>query len=336
MTLTDERFSRVFEYSNDAIFIIDPERDAILDVNPRACSMLGFSREELLALPMSAIHPQEMPQLQAFCNAVFENEHGWTNELTCLTKSGRFLPAEISASCITDADDRPAIIAMVRDISERKEAEEAQRELAVLEERNRLAREIHDSLAHGLTGIIWQLNAAERPITGGGEQALQALERIRDLARECLQEARRSVWDLRHGPLEGVSLAEALRRETAKVQGDGSIQTSFAISGEERVLPAGLESALLRICQESLANALRHSGASQVTVTLTYDDSRVLLTTQDNGVGFDPERPMTSESDKGGFGLISMRERARLLGGELTVQSAPGRGTQVEASLPLR
>jgi PAS domain S-box-containing protein len=109
---------KIFDYSNDAIFIIDPVNDAILEVNPRACRMLGYSRQELRQMPISALHPEEMPALRAFAAAVFQHKTGWTDELSCLTRSGKKLPAEISASVI-EFDDRRCLIALVRDISDR-------------------------------------------------------------------------------------------------------------------------------------------------------------------------------------------------------------------------
>ncbi|MCI0418674.1 MAG: PAS domain S-box protein [Acidobacteria bacterium] len=124
---SEERFHKIFDYSNDAIFIIDPAQDEILVANPRACSMLQYSRQELLSTPISAVHPKEMPQLLAFAQSVFEQGRGWTDELTCLTKSGETLPAEISASVIEMAG-KNCIVAMVRDITERKRAQAALRE----------------------------------------------------------------------------------------------------------------------------------------------------------------------------------------------------------------
>ena len=123
----EEHFRKIFTYSNDAIFVIDPAKDKIIDVNPRATDMLGYSREELLSLPITSIHPNEMPELLAFASSVFENGNGWTNELTCMTKSGKTLPAEISASVI-DISGTSYMIALVRDISERKRMENALRE----------------------------------------------------------------------------------------------------------------------------------------------------------------------------------------------------------------
>ena len=123
----EERFQIVFNHSNDLIFLVDAARDLILDANHKACSMLGYSREELLSLALSAIHPNEMPKLMAFAQSVNEYGSGWTDELTCMTKAGEVLPAEISASMV-DIQGSPCMIAIVRDISERKRAALALRE----------------------------------------------------------------------------------------------------------------------------------------------------------------------------------------------------------------
>jgi len=331
---SEEKFHKIFDHSNDAIFLIDPERNTIVDVNPKACDMLGFSRQELLTMSISTIHPSEMPQLKAFAQSVFEEGRGWTNRLTCLTKSGTYLPSEISAATV-EIGGQILLVSLIRDTTERQRAEETLRELAVLEERNRLAREIHDTLAQGLTAILWQLNAGERAVEAGGQEALKYLERVRTLAREGLQEARRSVWDLRAGPLEGRTLSEALEQEVKSVAGRGDVGTSFVVSGAEKVLPSGVEAVLLRICQEALTNVLKYAKATQMTVTLAFDESQVRLAVRDDGIGFDPELPIRRDRDSGGFGLINMRERARLLGGELTVQSEPGKGTLVEVALSL-
>jgi len=122
-TEADELLRKIFNYSNDAIFVIDPDRDQIVEVNPRACGLLGYSRDELLSMPISAIHSREMPRLLAFARSVFEEGRGWTNELTYLTKTGLKLPSEISASVI-ETRGRKCLIAFVRDISERKRLEE--------------------------------------------------------------------------------------------------------------------------------------------------------------------------------------------------------------------
>jgi PAS domain S-box-containing protein len=124
---SEDRFRRIFDHSNDAVLIIDPSQDKILDANPTACKMLGFSRDELMLTPLSAIHPKEMPKFMAFAQSVLKNEKGWTDELSCLTKAGDCLPVEISASII-ELDGKICMIAMVRDITERKKAQRALQE----------------------------------------------------------------------------------------------------------------------------------------------------------------------------------------------------------------
>ena len=119
-----ETFRKIFDHSNDAILIVDPEEDAILQANPRASKMLGFAKETLLATPVSAIHPEEMPKLAEFARSVFASGYGWTNELSCLTHAGTRLPAEISAS-VVELNGRRRLLIMVRDITERKRAERA-------------------------------------------------------------------------------------------------------------------------------------------------------------------------------------------------------------------
>ena len=209
------------------------------------------------------------------------------------------------------------------------------REIAALEERNRIAREIHDSLAQGLTGIIWQLNA----VLGEAEENLKhtdpQIEQIRDLARECLQEARRSVFDLRSGPLQGRSLIEAVRDECRRLTDEGRTQAKVSISGRRSRLPSTLEAGALRICQEALNNVRRHANANECSINLNFRERSLELMIQDNGTGFDPEE-MSGPDESGGFGLISMRERTRLLGGDFELETARGSGTAIRALLPTK
>ncbi len=141
-----ERALKVFEFSNDAIVVFDVASDEIIDVNPRACAMLGYTREELLETPVSAMHPGEMSRFAEFAQGVAEQGHGWTNELTCMTKDQRKLPAEISASVVT-LTGRHCLVAMVRDISERRRVEL---------EREQLVAELSEALANvkTLSGLL--------------------------------------------------------------------------------------------------------------------------------------------------------------------------------------
>ncbi len=202
--------------------------------------------------------------------------------------------------------------------------------IAVLEERNRIAREIHDTLAQGFTGIVLQLEAAEQALGEDINQAQQHLDRARALARENLNEARRSVWALRPQRLEQLPLVAALRQEIDRFTRDTGIRTDFHIIGDNRTLSAEIENALLRICQESLTNVNKHARASQVSIELAFRDSDIRLSIYDNGIGFEPALPIENR-----FGLISMRERAKLLGGSMNVKSEKGKGTHIESIIPV-
>lgn len=215
-------------------------------------------------------------------------------------------------------------------------------ELGAVAERNRLAREIHDTLAQGLSAIALQLetadallDAGEAPTTAGAGQhegARRAVQQALTLARANLDEARRSVLDLRAAPLEGRSLAAALAglASEATAQSGGRTPVTLATVGGSRPLPVSIEVGLYRVAQEAVANALRHSYAAHVQITLTATPAFVRLLVEDDGQGFDPHQ---SPPDR--YGLAGMNERMGLLGGVLHVRSAQGMGTQIEATAPL-
>ncbi|MHB8620398.1 MAG: sensor histidine kinase [Chloroflexota bacterium] len=209
------------------------------------------------------------------------------------------------------------------------------REMSIAEERNRLAREIHDTLAQGLTGIVLQLEAAEQVMPPGTPEALAHLNKARTLARDSLQEARRSLWNLRPGPLEHFSLPEALLREVQELGSTESVEATFACAGEAFQLPPDAQTCLLRTAQEALANVRRHARARHVAVTLTWRPTNVCLAIVDDGCGFDPACP-PPRSAGGGFGLVGMRERCRLARAALKIESTPGQGTRISVSLPRR
>lgn len=194
-----------------------------------------------------------------------------------------------------------------------------------------MAREIHDTLAQGFTGIVLQLEAAEQALDEDVHKAQEHLDRARRLARESLNEARRSVWALRPQALAQLPLAEALGQEVDKFTRSSGIKTNLDISGDGRPLSSDIESSLLRICGEALTNVRKHARARKVDVNLAFEEKVVRLSVQDNGVGFDTEAPT-----EGAFGLIGMRERARLLGGTLVVQSKKRKGTLVETMIPIK
>jgi len=207
--------------------------------------------------------------------------------------------------------------------------------MAVTEERNRMAREIHDTLAQGFTGIILQLEATEQALGDDiNPDAQKHLNQARSLARRSLQEARRSVWNLSPQALEQRRLDEAIRHEVERFKQDHGVNAIFELFGEKRDLPPEAGTALFRICQEALTNIAKHAQASEVEVTLSFEDSQVELAIKDNGVGFEIDQDGKPVKG-GGFGLISMRERALGQKGKFEVVSEKGEGTIIRVAIPL-
>jgi signal transduction histidine kinase len=205
------------------------------------------------------------------------------------------------------------------------------REAGIFDERRRMAREIHDTIAQGLTGIVTQLQAAERAADqspadpAGWRRHVTAATR---LARESLTEARRSVDALRPEPLEGCRLSEALTSVTERWSALNGIAAQVTTTGTARPVDPEVEFVLLRAGQEALANVARHAHATRIGLTISYMESEVALDVRDDGVGFDPA---TADS---GFGLVAMRQRITALSGTLQVESEPGGGTAISACVP--
>jgi signal transduction histidine kinase len=218
----------------------------------------------------------------------------------------------------------------------RRELAVAERQAGMLEERQRLAREIHDTLAQGFTSIVLLLQAAEAAWASGSADARRHLEQARRTAAENLAEARQLVWALQPEPLGDASLGEALARLTDRLAEEERVEAATRITGTPRPLPTPTEVALLRITQEALTNVRRHAHAGRVTVTLSYMDDVAVLDVQDDGVGFDPRGAgQAARADEGGFGLAAIRQRVDRLGGSLVLESAPGAGTTLVVELPV-
>jgi signal transduction histidine kinase len=211
------------------------------------------------------------------------------------------------------------------------------REAGAGDERQRMAREIHDTLAQGLTGIITQLEAAQQ--TASDAERERRIGNAKRLARDSLAEARRSVQALRPQALENSRLPDALAEETARWSATSGVPAEIETTGDPRALHPEVEVTLLRVAQEALANVAKHASASRAGVTLSYMEDVVTLDVRDDGAGFDPSTPADAATGNGnghagGFGLIAMRQRVRMLAGQLEIESEPGAGTAVSASLP--
>ena len=204
---------------------------------------------------------------------------------------------------------------------------------AVLAERNRIAREIHDHLAQGFTGVLLQLEAAEAKLTrmeGDPAPVLTRIEHARNLAADSLQEARRSVMTLSPRKPEGKDLLGSLRALADRLLAGTEIQVELALTGKPRPLRNQLEEDLLRMAQELLTNALRHGKARWVRIVLQFEGRLVLISIEDDGCGFDPS------ASAAGYGMRSIRESLKTLRGHLDVDSTPGFGSRITLTVPIR
>lgn len=333
------RLPMVLNQLNDAVFAIEIGTDRIMDANPKACAMLGYDRDELVSLGVSAIHPDEIQEFKKFSRSVQTDGEGWTDELNCLTKSGDTLAAEISASIIV-LDGISCMVAIVRSVAESRIYSrhiETQRNLAIVEERNRLSREIHDTIAQSLTVLVLKLDLVGQTMVGDPAAAKAELESLKLTATMCAEEVRRSVWDLLPQTLDSSGLVEAIRIETEKLRESG-IRVGFRVSGAEvTAMDRRNKSAALRIVQEALSNVIKHSKAKVVAVHLDFGLEALHITVTDDGIGFEPRTAQGMSPAGGGFGITSMQQRARLTGGSVNVQSTLlGQGTSVEATIPYR
>ena len=235
----------------------------------------------------------------------------------------RLTSAEIAvfktaASCIGSAIFRQQI-----------QQEKDRAELAVLDERNRMAREIHDTLAQAFTGISLQLEAAKSNLTTESDAVRERLVQAKNLAKEGITEARRSVRALRPEVLE-LGLISALQQLIDKMYSGADIEAGMVIEGEPYNLDSAIEAELFRIAQEAITNSLRSAQASEVCIHLVYETDAIHLKIEDDGIGFDPKLLFNQ-----GFGLLGMQERSDRLNGNLVINSAIGKGTKITVTVEI-
>jgi signal transduction histidine kinase len=243
------------------------------------------------------------------------------------------------------------INAIINQSTQRRELieqlEQSQNELAAAErlagtlaERQRLAHEIHDTIAQGFISIIMHLEAADQALTTDSQSVQTHLDYARTTARDSLKQARRVVDNLRPESLEGRTLPEAIERTAVNWSEKTGIVVQTKTTGDTLALHPDVEVTLLRAAQEALNNVRKHASASQVDVTLSYMGDVVILDVQDNGVGVNGEKPggqgQDSADPDGGFGLVAMRQRVAQFNGSVTLESDPGEGTTLVVEIPVR
>jgi two-component system CheB/CheR fusion protein len=329
LKLAEEKFRAFVESAPDAMLIVD-QNGSIAVSNLQAERMFGYSRDELAGQPVERLVPihlrdQHLAHRTAYLRDPQARPMGTGLELYAVRKDGKQFPVEISLSPIQTVEG-VLISSIIRDITDRRLLEVRNRQAAVLEERDRLARDVHDNLAQGLAGVVLQLEGAEEVLTTNPEEMRKHIAQARDLARASLEEARRSLLAMQPAILDKSDLPNAIEQAVTVLRQQTSARIESSVRGNPQPLPRQIQETLLRIAQEALRNAVRHGKANEVRVELAYDAEGIGICVEDNGRGFVPNKAHGHR----GLGLTIMKDRAAQIGADFNVRSKPGKGTRVE------
>lgn len=319
---SESRFRGLVAHAGDGIFTHGLD-GRFVEANPAACAMLGYSRDELLRMhPWDFVVNDPKEKMLGLWNGMAAGE-AIAVDGVFRRKDDSDVFAEVRLVRF-EQDGEPAIIATCRDVTERHLAEQA-----VAEERKRIARDMHDTLAQGFAAVIVQLEAAKDALVRRRtSEATGHIHRAGEAARASLAEARRAMRSLRPDALEHGTLCAALQSLCEQTRSTTALQAEFRTSGDRRELSEEREENLLRIAQEALTNALKHSGATEFEILFQYGPESLEVRFRDNGRGFDPA------TRHEGLGLVGMSERAQRIAASLTIQSTPGAGTEILVTLP--
>ncbi|MEH2297033.1 AAA family ATPase [Nostoc sp.] len=289
----------------------------------------NLSRDEILGKSVHELLGETVYQrVESSINQVFQGQTVTLEAEIPFSLGQRCISATLLPDFDRDAQVR-GFYSLITDISEQRNAALRERKRAeaasILEERNRMAREIHDTLAQALTGILLNVGAATQVLTDDLEATQAHLEMVEDLARAGLAEARRSVAALRPQLLEDGSLHSAFYYLVTQMRVAADTSVIYEIKGTAYSMPAEIENNLLRIGQEALTNAIKYAAAAEVRVELVYENTQCILRVKDDGRGFG----VGSIPPVGGFGLLGMSERAEHIGAQLSILSQPGQGTEI-------
>ncbi len=337
---SEENYRGLFENATEAIFL-HALGGKIIGAN-RACEELcGYSREELATMDITDfLAGESLETVREIVRKLLAGEAaGGAYELRMTKRDGTEAMVEIMPSLIVRGGEPIGVQVIMRDVTEQRRMQEnlrfyvSQVLKAQESERLRIARELHDDTAQALTGISRRLDMLA---SGGAEMAPEVAEHLDELREQTdtvLDGVRRFSQDLRPPVLDDLGLLPALKWLAIALEEQDGIAANIRMLGEPRRLPRDTELALFRIAQEALSNVRKHSHASAVELVVDFRDGHIKLVVADNGGGFDIQRS-ASDVSAGKLGLIGMQERARLLGGTIDIESAPGEGTSVVVSVP--
>jgi PAS domain S-box-containing protein len=341
LRISEEQYRGVAEACPDAIVMSDLS-GRVLFASRQTWGLLGLADSDQLAgrSVFEYVIENDRKRLAENMSGLMEAGVRRNTEYTSLRKDGTTVPAEASSTVIRDAEGRPkAVMAVIRDITERKRAEEAlERERQTLwhmlqasdYERRLIAYDIHDGLAQYLAAAGMQFQTHEALNQSSPSQARKAYETAVELVRQAHSESRRLINEVRPPVIDEIGLETAISHLVHEQRRHGGPEIECHSGVQFGRLPSILENALYRIVQEALTNACKHGKSKKVTVAMTQEGQDVRVEVRDWGVGFNP-----GSVGKGHFGLEGIRQRVRLLGGRLTIDSTPGSGTRIQVVVPI-
>lgn len=341
---SEEQYRLIAENTRDLISLVDID-GCFLYASPSHRTSLGYPPEELPGTQLiDLVHPEDRAALANTWEQSLLHRESRTAEIRIRHQDGSYRTFESIGSWIFDEQNQPQRAVIIsRDITRRKESEETLRRLPTLireaqeAERRRVARELHDSVIQILSSVKFRLQAIEEKVAASDESTWRDTLKAKAALEKAIGEVRRISRNLRPSELDDLGLAPALRSLCAEFGERTGMAVNLSLNRLPKAIPDDIELNLYRIIQEALGNIEKHSRATQVSLRLARQASKLCAAIADNGCGFDPIAPRPRRAAKGGgMGLVDMRERAALLGGHCQLRSMPGSGTEIVVEMPLK
>ncbi len=344
---SEKRFRTLFNTADDAVFVnrFTPQAKfgPFTEVNNLACLRLGYSRDEFLVMDPYAIYPDQFyPAIDQACHELADTGHT-VFEARQIRKDRRQVPVEVK-SHLFELDGQPSILSIARDITSRQRAEHqlnvtsqklrnlASRLQAIREEeRTVIAREIHDELGQSLTVLKIQTALLLNKLKPDQKELSAKISSIIELIDHTVESVQEISAKLRPGILDELGLVAAVEWQSQEFRSRTGIHCEYRLPRDDVTISEDKATALFRILQEALTNVARHSEAKRVSVTLKQEDSTLTLEVTDNGTGITPGQ----KDDPNSLGLLGMKERAVIFGGQVKIHGVSGKGTNVKVEMPL-
>jgi PAS domain S-box-containing protein len=338
--LANSDMAYLLEALPDAIVIVN-QAGQVVNVNGQAEDLFGYAREEILGQPLEMLLPerfrgQHLASRREYLHKPLVRPMGAGLDLYARHKDGSEFPVEISLSPVT-TNEGILVISSIRDITARKQVEEALRELsgrlisAQEEERARIARELHDSVSQKLALLAVDLDIASQKQSRTESPFAKQLRKLVERTRDISAEIHNLSYQLHPSQLAHVGLDTAIKRLCMEITEQSRTVIECCAHMDGKFLPSDIALCLYRVTQEALQNVVRHGNARDAQVELTASSTMVTLRISDSGVGFDTAAAIM----KGRLGLLSMRERTHLVGGTISIQSKPSEGTCIDVKIPV-